>query len=433
MGFDKALIFDYTLDMTDSITLPISSDPQQMIRQLARLVEISVTLNSTLELEPLLQYILDSAVELLDCEAVSILLYNEESGQLRFAAATGSNPNELSVIPVPLDRSLSGKIFKDDSPLVINDVQGDSRHYTEVGQQTNIEIRSLLGVPMRIRKQKIGVLEAINKQSMLFTYSDVKLLAIIASLAAVAINNARLVQELQEANTELSETDEMKSRFMAVASHELRTPLGIIMGYATFLKEEAQGEMAEHAGNVLEAALELRALVEDMTNMNMIYTGQRDIRPEPNILQDIIYAAYAEVSSTAGAKNNVLVLDLPEEPVIVNADRKLKLVFVNLLNNAVRFTPDVGEIHIGMKTSQKAVLVEIKDNGIGIPPDKLDRIFEQFYQVEDHMTRRYGGLGLGLAIAQVVVNLHGGRIWAESEGLGKGATFKVALPRITPQ
>jgi signal transduction histidine kinase len=261
----------------------------------------------------------------------------------------------------------------------------------------------------------------------------VKLLAIIASLAAVAINNARLVQELQEANTELSETDEMKSRFMAVASHELRTPLGIIMGYATFLKEEAQGEMAEHAGNVLEAALELRALVEDMTNMNMIYTGQRDIRPEPNILQDIIYAAYAEVSSTAGAKNNVLVLDLPEEPVIVNADRKLKLVFVNLLNNAVRFTPDVGEIHIGMKTSQKAVLVEIKDNGIGIPPDKLDRIFEQFYQVEDHMTRRYGGLGLGLAIAQVVVNLHGGRIWAESEGLGKGATFKVALPRITPQ
>jgi signal transduction histidine kinase len=352
---------------------------------------------------------------------------------LRFAAATGSNPKELSRIQVPLDHSLAGKIFKENSPLVINDVQRDSRHYSEVGQQTQIEIRSLLGVPMRIRKQKIGVLEAINKQSMLFTYSDVKLLAIIASLAAVAINNARLVQELQKANAELSETDEMKSRFMAVASHELRTPLGIIMGYATFLKEEAQGDLSDHASNVLEAALELRALVEDMTNMNMIYTGQRDIRPVPTSLQDIIYAAHAEASATAGAKNDILVLDLPEEPVIINADRKLKLVFVNLLNNAVRFTPDPGEIRICMKSSKKAVLVEIRDNGIGIPPDKLERIFEQFYQVEDHMTRRYGGLGLGLAIARVVVNLHGGRIWAESEGPGKGTTFKVALPRVSPQ
>jgi signal transduction histidine kinase len=400
-----------------------------MIRQLARLVEISVTLNSTLDLDPLLQYILDSAVELLDCEAVSILFYNEEMGQLRFAAVTGSNPDELAKIPVPLDRSIAGKIFTENTPLVINDVQRDNRHYTEVGEQTNIEIRSLLGVPMRIRKQKVGVIEAINKQSALFTYSDVKLLNIIASQAAVAINNARLVQELQKANAQLSEADEMKSRFMAVASHELRTPLGIIMGYSTFLKEETEGDLSEHASNVLEAALELRSLVEDMTNMNMIYTGQRDIKPVPTPIQEIIYAAYAEISSTAGAKKNVLVLDLPEEPVIVNADRKLKLVFVNLLNNAIRFTPNPGEIRIRMIIKEKAVLVEIQDEGIGIPPDKLERIFEQFYQVEDHMTRRYGGLGLGLAIAQVVVDMHGGRIWAESPGLGEGATFKVALPR----
>ena len=418
--------------MTDSITLPITSDPQTMIRQLARLVEVSVTLNSTLELEPLLQYILDSAVELLNCEAVSILLYDERSEQLHFAAVTGSDPDELSKIPVPLDRSIAGKIFTENNSLVINDVARDSRHYSEVGDQTQIEIRSLLGVPMRIRKQKVGVIEAINKERELFTYSDVKLLSIIASLAAVAINNARLVQELQDANTQLSEADEMKSRFMAVASHELRTPLGIIMGYATFLKEEAQGDLSEHAGNVLEAALELRSLVEDMTNMNLIYTGQRDIKPVPTPLQDILYAAHADISSTAGAKNNVLALDLPEEPVIVNADRKLKLVFVNLLNNAIRFSPNQGEIQIRMKSNDKAVLVEIQDQGIGIPPDKLERIFEQFYQVEDHMTRRYGGLGLGLSIAKVVVNLHGGRIWAESAGPGKGSTFKVALQRIQP-
>jgi signal transduction histidine kinase len=416
--------------MTDSITLPITSDPQIMIRQLARLVEISVTLNSTLELAPLLEYILESAVELLSCEAVSILLYDEASEQLRFAAVTGSDPDELSKIPVPLDRSIAGKIFTENNSLVINDVARDNRHFTDVGDQTQIEIRSLLGVPMRIRKQKVGVIEAINKEGELFTYSDVKLLSIIASQAAVAINNARMVQELQNANAQLSEADEMKSRFMAVASHELRTPLGIIMGYATFLKEEAQGDLSEHASNVLEAALELRSLVEDMTNMNLIYTGQRDVKPVPMPLQDILYTARAEISSSAGAKNNTLVFDLPDEPVIVNADRKLKLVFVNLLNNAIRFSPDQGEIHIRMRTHDKGVLVEIQDQGIGIPPDKLERIFEQFYQVEDHMTRRYGGLGLGLSIAKVVVDLHGGRIWAESDGAGKGATLKVALPRV---
>ncbi|HBX70041.1 MAG TPA: hypothetical protein DEH25_11870 [Chloroflexi bacterium] len=428
--FDKAIISDYTFAMTDSITLPITSDPQLMIRQLSRLVEISVILNSTLELNPLLEYILDAAVELLDCEAVSILLYNEEIQQLRFAAVTGTAPDDLAKISVPLDGSIAGKIFKENGPLIINDVQHDQRHYGEVSKQTQIEVASLLGVPMRIRKQKIGVIEAINKKSSIFTYTDVKMLSIIASLSAVAINNTRQMNELQKANAQLLEADEMKSRFMAVASHELRTPLGIIMGYATFLKEDAREDISEHASNVLGAALELRALVEDMTNMNLIYTGKRDIKPLPTELQKIIRAAYTEISAIAGTKQNRMVIDLPNEPIIVNVDQKLKLVFVNLLNNAIRFTPDPGKIYIRMKTSDKAVLVEIRDEGIGIPPDKLERIFEQFYQVEDHLTRRYGGLGLGLAIARAIVVLHGGRIWAESPGQGKGSTFRVALPRM---
>jgi signal transduction histidine kinase len=165
-----------------------------------------------------------------------------------------------------------------------------------------------------------------------------------------------------------------------------------------------------------------------MTNMNLIYTGKRDIRPSPIPLQDLLHIAYEEVASTAEAKNDRLILDMPDEPVIVNADGKIKLVFGNILNNAVRFSPEPGKIFIRLTTDDKDALVEIQDNGIGIPPDKLTRIFDQFYQVEDHMTRRYGGLGLGLAIARVLVDLHGGRIWAESEGIGKGSTFKVVLP-----
>lgn len=418
--------------MIDATDLPLTADPQQMISQLARLVEISVTLNSTLQLEPLLEYILDTAAELLDCEAASILLYDQKQHQLWFAATTGSSPKELAGISVPLNNSIAGTIFLENKPLVINNVEREDRHNTDVSEQIKHQVRSLLGVPMEIQDQKVGVLEAINKNSSIFSFADTKLLSIIASQAAVAINNARLVQELQNANDELSETDEMKTRFMAVASHELRTPLGIIMGYATFLKEEAQGELSEHANSVLTAALELRTMVEDLTNMNLIYTGQRDIRPVPVVLQDIIHVACDEMISDAEAKGHQLMFDLPDEAIVVRADQKLKLVFGNVLNNAVRFTTGPGEILVRLTATAEKALVEIQDNGIGVPPDKLTRIFDQFYQIEDHMTRRYGGLGLGLAIARVLVELHDGRIWAVSEGLGKGATFKIQLPLILP-
>jgi signal transduction histidine kinase len=417
--------------MIDATDLPLTADPQKMINQLARLVEISVTLNSTLQLEPLLEYIMDTAAQLLDCEAASILLYDQKQNQLKFAATTGSSPKGLAGIAVPLDNSIAGTIFEENKPFVINDVDQDERHNKDVSERIKLEVRSLLGVPMAIKDQKVGVLEAINKNSSIFSYSDIKLLSIIASQAAVAINNARLVQELQDAYDQLSETDEMKSRFMAVASHELRTPLGIIMGYATFLKEEAQGDLSEHASSVLTAALELRTMVEDLTNMNLIYTGQRDIRPMPIVLQDIIQVACDEMISDAEAKGHQMIIDMPDESIIVRADQKLKLVIGNVLNNAVRFMPEPGNIIVRLTATQDKALVEIQDNGIGIPPDKLTRIFEQFYQIEDHMTRRYGGLGLGLAIARVLVDLHGGKIWAVSDGLGKGATIKIQLPLIT--
>ncbi len=416
--------------MAGSITLPITSDPQEMISNLARLVEISMTLNSTLDPETLLEYILASAVEMLHCEAASILLYDDEKKELHFAASTDSDPVELAKIPVPLENSLAGQIFQENSPLVVNNIPREQQHYPDVSSQPRGRIRSLVGVPMRIQKQKIGVIETINKKDGVFSYADVKLLAIIASLAAVAINNARMVQELQKANTRLREADEMKNRFMAVASHELRTPLGVILGYATFLKEETQGELSEHAANVLNAAMELRTLVEAMTNMNMFYTGERDVKPEPVSLQSVVHAACDEIASMAETRNNVLTLNLPPVPVVVNADpQKLKLAFTNVLNNAVRFSPKGSEIRIRLEMDDDAVLVAVQDKGLGIPPDKLEVIFEQFYQVEDHMTRRYGGLGLGLAIAREIVNLHGGQIWAESPGLGYGSTFYIAIPR----
>jgi signal transduction histidine kinase len=403
-------------------------DKDLLLSQLARIVEVSLTLNSTLDPEQLLQYIIKTATELLDCEAASILLYDEKRGELFFATAANA-AKQLANIPVPLEGSIAGTIFLENRPLIINNVQQDPRHYAPVGEQINFQPRTLLGVPMRIRNRVTGVLEALNKRSGEFSSADTDLLSIIASQAAIAIQNARLIQALQKAYDELSRVDKLKSDFISIASHELRTPLGVLLGYATFLQEESQGQASEMASKVLNSALKLRELVEAMTNLNLIQVGSTRIEFKPVPIQQVILAAVKEIQIAAEAKNQKLSFSLPEKALIVQADpEKLKLVFINLLNNAVRFTQPEGEIWVGVKPMHNEAWVEVRDTGVGIPPEELENIFKEFYQVEDHMTRRVGGLGLGLSIARGIVKLHNGRIWAESKGQGQGATFKVALP-----
>jgi signal transduction histidine kinase len=315
---------------------------------------------------------------------------------------------------------------------MINDVQSDPRHYSQVGQQIHFQPRMLLAVPMRIRDQVTGVLEALNKCEGAFSDQDMRLLSVIASQAAVAIQNARLVQALQKAYNELSRVDKIKSDFMAIASHELRTPLGVILGYATFLKEDARGELSEHANMVLTSALRMRALVEDMTNMNLLQIGDAKIELQPVPIQQPLTAALNEIATTAEVKNLQLIHSFPAEPLLVLGDAaKLERLFANLLNNAIRFTQECGEVRVSVEMAQNEVWVSIQDNGIGIPPNELENVFKEFYQVEDHMRRRHGGLGLGLAIARGLVRLHNGRIWAESLGDNRGTTVRVVLPRFT--
>ncbi len=403
-------------------------EKNRLLRHLSRLVEISVTLNSTLDPEQLLQFIICSAAEMLDCEAASILLYDETRGQLYFATASGDS-RQLARIPVPLDGSIAGTIFRENKPLVINQVESDPRHYQQVGDQVSFQTRSLLGVPMCIKSRATGVLEALNKRQGDFTEEDVGLLSVIASQAAVAINNAQLLHALQKANEELRRLDKLKSDFISIASHELRTPLGVILGYATFLKEESQGEVSEHAEMVLNSALKMRTLVEDMTNLNSMQMGTSTLTLQPSAIQKILQHAFQDIQETARAKELVFAVKMPEKLILVNADpAKLEQVFANLMNNAVRFTPQCGKVSVSVLQNKNEVRVLIKDSGIGIPRQELEKIFDEFYQVEDHLRRHMGGMGLGLSIARGLLKLHNGRIWAESPGEGKGSTFTVVLP-----
>jgi signal transduction histidine kinase len=396
---------------------------------LLRLVELSVTLNSTLDLDALLQLITATATELLDCEAASILLYDEKNPRLFFAAATGSDPKKLAEIPVPIENSLAGAIFRTNQPLILNNAEQDPRHYSLVSDHIKFKINTLLGVPMPIKDRTMGVLEAVNKRSGGFTESDVTILSVIATHAAIAINNARLLTATQKALDKVRETNQIKSNFLSLASHELRTPLGIIIGYATFLQDGVEGEASQHAFQVLGAAEQMHSLLDQMSNLTLLQTDEMYIQPTEVSIQDVLNFAIDEIKYFASRRDMKLVFAFRDDPIFVYVDpERTTLAFVNLLNNAIRFSPEGSEIVIGAVPQGNQVLAWVQDHGIGIPVDKLQKVFEEFYQIEPPNTRSYGGLGIGLTIARGLFEAQGGKAWAESEGEGHGSTFKVLLP-----
>ncbi len=400
-------------------------------KSLLRLVELSVTLNSTLDLDELLQLITATATELLGCEAASILLYDEQNPRLYFAAATGSDPSRLAEIPVPIESSLAGTIFRTSQPIILNNAGQDPRHYSLVSDHIKFKVSSMLGVPMPIKDRTMGVLEAVNKSEGEFTAGDVAILSVIAAHAAIAINNARMLKATQQALEKVKVTNQIKSNFLALASHELRTPLSVIMGYASFLQEGASAEATGHVNHVMSAAMQMRSILDQMNNLTLLQSDGMEMRQMKISIQSILNFALDEIKYSAARRDMRLVLDFQDEPIYVYADpEKTALAFVNLLNNAIRFSAEESEITIGAVQQEKQVLVWVQDHGIGIPADKLQKVFEEFYQIEPPHTRHYGGLGIGLTIAKGLIETQGGKIWAESDGEGQGSTFRVTLRSI---
>jgi signal transduction histidine kinase len=411
--------------MTTDQLRDLESQPQQ----LKRLVELSVILNSTLDLDALLQLITATATELLDCEAASILLYDEKNERLFFAAATGSDPAKLAEIPVPIENSLAGTIFRTNRHIILNNAERDPRHYSLVSDHIKLQIKTLLGVPMPIKDRTVGVLEAVNKHNGMFDEHDARLLSVTAAHAAIAINNARLLRATQRALEKVKEADQLKSNFLTLASHELRTPLGIIIGYSTFLNESAKGELSEDANHVLTAARQMRSILDEMNNLVMLKVDEMTLKPQKVALEDVLVYACEGIQEIASTRKQNLAYAFSEEAYIVNVDiDKTALAFGNILGNALRFSPEGSDITVGVTKDGDQAMAWVQDHGIGMPADQLQKVFEEFYQIEPPNTRRYGGLGIGLTIAKGLIEAQGGKIWAESEGPGTGTTFKVSLP-----
>jgi signal transduction histidine kinase len=404
-------------------------DAEIRVRQLERILEISRELTTTVALGPLLKKIVDTAAELTETETASILLQDKRTGELRFQTAADDKSQQLANIPVPIEGSIAGTVLMSGEPLIIGDARSDPRHFGGVGEKMGMEIRSLLAVPLQIKEHRIGVLEAINKcDDQEFSRQDVDMLVTLAAQAAAAIENARLVGALQRAYERLGELDKLKSDFISIASHELRTPLHLILLYAEMLREDLGEGAREQVDPVLRAATRLKQLIETMLNLRYLETGQMELAPTRFDLRAEVQAACKDYKVLADTKGLVISTDVPDEQVSIYADKeKVRVVLDNLVSNAVQFTPAGGQVRVKVGRRGQDIEMSVIDTGIGISSQDLDRIFERFYQVDDHMTRKQGGMGLGLSIVKELAELHGGRVWVESVP-GRGSRFVVVLP-----
>lgn len=405
---------------------------ERRIAYLERIVKVSQILNSTLSLEPLLRIIIQSATELTHTEACSIMLLDKRTGELRFTHSIGEGSEGLRDMTVPLDNSIAGWIVRKRKPLLIRDAKNDPRWNSQIDRTIDFDTRSILGVPLKVKDEVIGVMELLNKVGEQgFVQDDIQIANTLAAQAAIAIENARLLDELQQAYDELAELDQLKSNFVSIASHELRTPLSVILGYASFLREEVSGEAGEQIDIVLQSAMRLRSIIDDMVNLRHVDTGQSQLERDIFSMTELISDVAGEFDQLAKAKQQILRVDLPEDQLKIDADwQKIYLVLANLLSNAIKFTPSQGRVQVSAQRKGEELWISVMDTGIGIPERDYDRIFDRFYQVEPSLTRRYEGMGLGLSVAKSMVELHSGRIWVESV-VGKGSRFTVVLP-ISP-
>lgn len=409
---------------------------EKKIDKLTQLLKVTTALNTFLlsgksRLEALLSYLMDSAAEITESDAASVLLWNNQTHELFFAATNNNNDNTNDLIgkPVPLESSVAGTILRERRALMIDDAINDPRVYTKVDEDLAFVTRSLMGVPMLSKNKVIGVLEVVNKRQLPWLEEDRSNLQLLADEAAVAIEVAQMVEQLRKMNEELNEVDKLKSDFIAIASHELRTPLSVILGYASFLQEEDDESVSAHATKVMNSALQLRSIIEDMINLRYLKQKQSELNREPMKLSQLVNDLQYDVLTLADSGGHELEI-LSEGEGTVSVDRgRIGMALINILNNAISFSDPTGKITIRTYLPKPdEARISITDYGIGIPKDKLETIFEEFYQIEDHMVRHHGGLGIGLSIARALVKAHGGRMWAESDGLGKGATFTLTLP-----
>jgi signal transduction histidine kinase len=408
--------------------MPPSSSASPL--KLDHLFTMSRSFSQAEDMDSLLNLVIQTTRDLTECRYCSILLYEQETNTLKFAACNLEHQIRLRQLRIPVERSLSGAIYKSGKSTIIQDASNDPRLLVGPKEEFGFSCQTALLVPLIYRGEPIGLLEAIEKQSNLqFSSSDLEILEVLAYQVAASILGHLLYDEIKHAYDEVQALEKLKSNFIAIASHELRTPLGLILGHATYMDEIIEDpELKSQLEVIIRSANRLKSILEDLSNVNNYQSGVTHLRRRRISINDLINQIAKTFHPLAEEKHIRLITQAPKGELILEGDEeKITIAINNLVKNALTFTDTGGRVLIRAEKISTYIQITVVDNGIGIPGSDLPHVFDRFYQVQSHLTRRHGGMGLGLSVAKAMVELHKGQIWVESE-LGKGSKFTLLLP-----
>ncbi len=405
------------------------------VGELKALGEVGQAVSSTLDLETVLRTIVSRASELSGMDGGAIYEY-DEAREVFHLHTTNRLPDELvdalRATSFPKGEGAIGRLAVTGEPVEIRDIVDEGIYQSRVREiLVRLGYRSLLAVPLLREDHLLGGLVVNRKTSGAFAPEVIDLLKTFATQSALAIQNARLFREIGEKSRQLEIASRHKSEFLANMSHELRTPLNAIIGFSEVLAERMFGEIndkqAEYLADILESGRHLLALINDILDLSKIEAGRMELEPADFSLPGAIDNTLTLVRERAQRRGIRLERAIDPRVGIVHADeRKVKQVLLNLLSNALKFTPEGGRIEVRAVVRDSETEISVTDTGVGIAPEDQATVFEEFRQVGS-AAKKVEGTGLGLAISRKFIELHGGRIWVTSQ-VGKGSMFAFTLP-----
>ncbi len=412
-------------------------DLTRSVEELKALGEVGQAVSSTLDVETVLTTIVARAVQLSGTDAGVIYEYDEATETFQFRATYHMEEELVEVnrsAPIRLGEGATGQAAATRTPVQVTDLL-EEREYSVTRIRpvlARLGYRSLLAVPLLVEQRLMGALTVVRRQAGNFAPEVVNLLQTFATQSVLAIQNARLFREIADKSQQLEAASQHKSEFLANMSHELRTPLNAIIGFSEVLLERMFGEVnekqTEYLQDILSSGQHLLSLINDILDLSKVEAGRMELALAPFDLPQALENAVTLVKERAARHG--IALDRKTDPrlgELVGDERKIKQVLLNLLSNAVKFTPERGQITLKAVFADGSVEISVSDTGIGIAPEDQGAIFEEFRQVGGDDARKREGTGLGLTLAKKFIEMHGGRIWVESE-VGRGSTFTFTLP-----
>jgi GAF domain-containing protein len=405
------------------------------VGELRALGEVSQAVNSTLDLETVLSTIVAKAVELSGTEAGAIYGYDEEAREFRLRATHGMDQDLIDALTrrhVGFDEPNIALAFAQREPVQVADLREEARSDLD-DVILRAGYRARLVAPLLRGDDVVGMLVVRRRTPREFAGNTVDLIKTFAAQSALAIQNARLFREIEDKSRELAEASQHKSQFLANMSHELRTPLNAILGYTELMADGAYGEPSEKMMGVLNRleanGRHLLGLINDVLDLSKIEAGQLVLELSDYSVQDIAQTVRSTLEPLAADKKLAFKVEVSTGLPPGRGDgRRLAQVLINLVGNAIKFT-DAGEVVITANTTDGSFHLSVRDTGPGISTTDQAKLFQEFQQADNVITKKKGGTGLGLAISKRIIEMHGGKIWVESQ-TGQGSTFAFTLPII---